>query len=84
MAARLKRHVQRCIAEVAVACGTDCLDLGMRATQLPVKALPHHLASARDHRSHQWVGAHPPAALFGQLDRACEVAAIGVGLDAHS
>ena len=66
-------------AEVAVTGGADRLDLGVGRAQLAVKALADRPLAVGDHGSHQRVGADPAAALLGDLDRASEVAAIGIG-----
>src|ERR1700683_4511139 len=55
----------------------------MRTAERAVEALGDGLAIERDHRADERVRADPAAALFGELDRATQVAAITIGADWH-
>ena len=79
VAAGLERDVERRAGEVRVARGGDRLALGVRAAAGGVPALPQHLAVADDDRAHERVGADPAAPAGGELERALEVLAVGVG-----
>ena len=48
-----------------------------------MEALAEHLLVAGDHGADQRVRADPAAALLGELDRASEMAAVGIGLQGH-
>jgi hypothetical protein len=55
----------------------------VRATELAVETLADGPGPVGDHRSDERVGADPPTALFSDLDRASEMAAIGIGDGCH-
>ena len=65
----------------------DRRDLGVDAAELGVEALADHLApDARQHGADERVGADPPPALLGELERAAEQRPVGLcggGLDAR-
>ena len=85
VSARLKRHVQRRVLEPSVASVPDRLNLGVRGAEGGVETLPKRFGFARHYCTGQRIGADalsPPA--LGQLDRASEVAAVGIGLQLHA
>ena len=83
VAAGLQRHVQRGVGQVVSAGGANRLDLGVGRAERAVKALADRPVAVGDHRPDQRVGADPAAALLGELDRASQVAAIGIGDGRH-
>ena len=84
VAAGLQRYVQRRVREVRAAGRADRLDLGVGRTECAVKALAEHVVDRRQHGADQWVGAHLAPALLGELDRAGEVAVVGLWIaDGH-
>ncbi len=83
MTARLQRDVQGGSRQRAFAGGADRLDLGVRASELAMEALADHPLGVGQHGAHERVGADVAASLLGDLDRAGEVAAIGIGWGGH-
>ena len=83
VAAGLQRHGTGGAGEVVISGGSDRLDLGVGGAELAVVALTDWPVTVGDDGSDERVGADPPAALFRDLDRASQVAAIGIGDGCH-
>jgi hypothetical protein len=81
--AGLQGHVQGGAGQVGIPGGADGLDLRMGRAQLPVIALADRPVAVGDHRPDQGIGTDPAAALLRDLDRASQVAAIGIGDGGH-
>ena len=65
MAARLERHVQRGVVELAPRGATDHLHLGMWSAERAVVALGDRLPVGGDHGSHERIRADPAPPLLG-------------------
>ena len=84
VAARLERDVDRRAGQIAATGRPDCLDFGVGAAELLVKAFADRLVVDRDDRADEGIGADPPPAALRQFDRAGKQASIGVGLQRHT